>query len=146
MIIRFRPQPQELQRLEVGPIGPISGASPIGLPDLSLEERSLFQSTCAVYLNVVRRFLAHRFPDGKSISITFRRRMSSILFCTTHPTVGARQRNSWQLFCAVFLGSCFKKTESPRTSQAPFPPSRTGEVVALRLDDIDWRAGMCPTT
>jgi len=61
---------QHLREIHAAPPKPATEGSEMDLLRLDyqtflLEERSLFQSSCAVYLNVVRRFLAHCFPDGK---------------------------------------------------------------------------------
>lgn len=183
---------QHLREVDAVPPRPATDGSEMDLLRLDyqtflLEERSLFHSTCAVYLNVVRRFLTHCFPDGKIHLKSLQAK--DVVDFVLHDTSN-RGRKAAQLMATVLrsffgflfqkdrmfkdlsgaiptipngrladiphyleprdiervLKSCDRRTRNGKRNYAIFLllarlGLRAGEVVALTLDDIDWRAG-----
>jgi site-specific recombinase XerD len=105
---------QHLREVHAAPPKPATDGCEMDLLRLDyqtflLEERSLFHSTCAVYLKVVRRFLVHCFPDGK---IHLKRlEAKNVVGFVLHDTSN-RGRKAAQLMATVlrsFFGFLFQK-------------------------------------
>src|SRR6266516_428782 len=104
-----------------------------------LEERSLFHSTCAVYLNVVRRFLARCFPDGK-IHLN-RLQAKDVVDFVLHDTSsrGSKERRLGTPFPEKSLGNEWQKleTKSRRNGQCNGHLRRIGSKSVPR-----WHPGV----
>ena len=70
MIIRFRPQPQELQRLEVGPIGPHIRSFADLIPTLVPTARSIFVRRIKFPVTFPPRLIRKIAPEGTNWIVT----------------------------------------------------------------------------
>ena len=115
-----------LREVNATPPKPVSDGSDIDLLRLDyqnflLGERSLFPSTCEVYLKIARRFLSQRFPNGKIYLKSLEAK--DVVDFVLHDT-SRRGRRAAQLMATVlrsFFASCFKMVAFGKIFLRPFP-------------------------
>lgn len=125
-----------LREVNATPPKPVSDGSDIDLLRLDyqnflLEERSLFPSTCEVYLKIARRFLVQRFPSGKIYLKSLEAK--DVVDFVLHDT-SRRGRRAAQLMATVlrsFFAFLFQKGRIRKNLSAAVPT-----VPNRRLADI----------